>query len=301
MSANSQENRESVAAVEMDSGLDVEDVDYDSEQSQRQCSFFQSFRMRDYMRLEKGFTMSDAKDILIKVKDNLKPGLTVSLVSMPLSLSLSVAAKGTPLMGVITAAWAGMFAALFSSSNYNIVGPTGALSGLLANYAQQYDDVSVLPYLAIVSGLITMLIYALKWQKYIMFIPSSVIHGFTIGVAFIIGLNQLNSAFGLKDLESHEAFRDNVWESLTHLADTDWVNLLIFVGVTAVYLLLIHKWPKAPWAILIAVLGIILGIVQEKISGFPKLETLLSKYPEMDQGAGYMVQFPAFNKKFISF
>jgi hypothetical protein len=110
MSANSQENRESVAAVEMDSGLDVEDVDYDSEQSQRQCSFFQSLyvstcsllflvptlisvslsctfsRMRDYMRLEKGFTMSDAKDILIKVKDNLKPGLTVSLVSMPLSV-----------------------------------------------------------------------------------------------------------------------------------------------------------------------------------------------------------------------
>ena len=41
-------------------------------------------------------------------------------------------------MGVVTAAWAGLFAALFSSSNYNIVGPTGALSGLLANYAQLY-------------------------------------------------------------------------------------------------------------------------------------------------------------------
>jgi SulP family sulfate permease len=258
--------------------------------------------MKDYMRLERGFTMADAKDILIKAKDNLKPGLTVSLVSVPLSLSLSVAAKGTPLMGVITAAWAGLFAALFSSSNYNIVGPTGALSGLLANYAQLYDT-TVLPYLAIVSGLITLIIYGLKWQKYIMFIPSSVIHGFTIGVAFIIGLNQLNSAFGLKGLESHEAFRDNVWESLKHLGNTDWINFLIFTGVTAVYLLLIHKWPKAPWAILIAVLGIVLGIVQEKISGFHKLETLLSKYPEMDKGAGYMVVFPfaKFDKKYLTF
>ncbi len=41
-------------------------------------------------------------------------------------------------MGVITAAWAGLFASFFGSSNYNIVGPTGALSGLLANYAQMY-------------------------------------------------------------------------------------------------------------------------------------------------------------------
>lgn len=43
-------------------------------------------------------------------------------------------------MGVITAAWAGLLAALFSSSDYNIVGPTGALSGLLANYAQMYPE-----------------------------------------------------------------------------------------------------------------------------------------------------------------
>lgn len=68
------------------------------------------------------------------IKKNLKSGLTVSLISIPLSISLAVASGVTPLIGIITAIWAGLFAALFGGSNFNIVGPTGALSGIIAAY-----------------------------------------------------------------------------------------------------------------------------------------------------------------------
>ena len=64
------------------------------------------------------------------IKRNWKSGITVSLVSIPLSISLAVAANSTPIMGIITAFWAGLIASILGGSNYNIVGPTEALKTL---------------------------------------------------------------------------------------------------------------------------------------------------------------------------
>ena len=75
------------------------------------------------------------QSIVSKIKANWQSGLTVSLVSIPLSVSLAVASNSTPTAGIITAIWAGLMTSLFGGSNYNIVGPTGALSGILAAYA----------------------------------------------------------------------------------------------------------------------------------------------------------------------
>ena len=61
---------------------------------------------------------------------NMKPGITVSLVSLPLSISLAIAADATPVQGIITAAWAGLVASVMGGSHYNIVGPTGAWRGV---------------------------------------------------------------------------------------------------------------------------------------------------------------------------
>ncbi len=56
---------------------------------------------------------------------NLKSGITVALVSLPLSISLAIAADATPVQGIITACWAGLVSAIAGGSHYNIVGPTG--------------------------------------------------------------------------------------------------------------------------------------------------------------------------------
>lgn len=51
--------------------------------------------------------------------------MTVALVSLPLSISLAIAADATPVQGIITACWAGLISAITGGSHYNIVGPTG--------------------------------------------------------------------------------------------------------------------------------------------------------------------------------
>jgi SulP family sulfate permease len=61
-----------------------------------------------------------------EIAANAKSGATVALVSLPLSISLAIAADASPVQGIITACWAGLVSAIAGGSHYNIVGPTGA-------------------------------------------------------------------------------------------------------------------------------------------------------------------------------
>jgi MFS superfamily sulfate permease-like transporter len=56
--------------------------------------------------------------------------------------------------------------------------------------------------------------------------------GFTVGVAFIISLNQLNFAMGLCKLPGHLHFIDNVVENLSHIPQAQWqVGCACFFGL----------------------------------------------------------------------
>ncbi|MEK7643893.1 MAG: SulP family inorganic anion transporter [Patescibacteria group bacterium] len=229
--------------------------------------------------------------ILNNIKSNWSAGLTVSLVSLPLSISLAVAANATPIMGVITAIWAGLFAAIFGGSHYNVVGPTGALSGILAMYAVIHG-VGILPVLAVLGGILILFCYFFRFDRYIIFIPSSVIHGFTLGVAFIIGLNQFNFATGLQGLPVHERFGENIWESLKHFSLSQPSALIIFtIGLVLLFIFLKIK-SRIPGPIAVAILGIILGYLNAKgMVDFP-LQTLFTKFGDIESSLFHFSPVP---------
>lgn len=215
------------------------------------------------------------------IKNNLKSGLTVSLISIPLSVSLAVASGATPMIGIITAIWAGLIAAIFGGSNFNIVGPTGALSGIIATYVILYG-IGGLPVLSIIVGVFILLAYFLKLERYLILIPSSVIHGFTLGVAFIIGLGQLNFALGLQNLVKHESFLSNLLESFKHINQTSLISLFLFF-IFLVGLILFKKFtPKMPGAIILAPVGILIGYLSE-INKIPfYVQTLGGKFGDIN-------------------
>lgn len=197
-----------------------------------------------------------------RLKTNWKSGLTVSLVSIPLSISLAVASGVGPVAGIITAIWAGLVASFLAGSNYNIVGPTGALSGLIAAFVLSHgmEGVSML---ALMSGVLILVAYFLRLERYLIFIPSSVIHGFTLGVAFIIAFTQSNSALGLKGLPSHERFFDNVLESFAHLGVASWQAFALFTFFLVALFVLRKLVAKVPGAILLSPIGIVLGYLSQ--------------------------------------
>ena len=215
-----------------------------------------------------------------RIQQNLRSGLTVSLISIPLSVSLAVASNATPLIGIITAIWAGLIAAIFGGSNFNIIGPTGALSGVIATYVL-VNGIASLPMLTIATGVIILLAYIFKLERFLILIPSSVIHGFTLGVAFIIGLNQLNSALGLTGLAMHETFFANLIESLKNIYLISWPTFTTFAAFLAA-LFVLKKFVKAiPGAILLAPIGIILGILGENHTIALDLITLGNRFGDI--------------------
>lgn len=196
--------------------------------------------------------------ILARLRENWRSGITVGLVSIPLSVSLAVASQATPTMGIITAIWAGLFAALFGGSKFNIVGPTGALSGLLAAYAFTHGA-AALPMLALVVGALVLIAWALKLERWLIFIPGSAIHGFTLGVAFIISLNQLDYALGLVGVPKHEKFIENVVESLMHIGQAAWPSVILFLLSIGLLFLFLKKLPKIPGVIVLTPVAVLLG------------------------------------------
>lgn len=118
------------------------------------------------------------------LKENWKSALSVSLINIPLSISLAVASLGNgsdaaPLIGILTAVWAGAFAAVFASSNFNVYGPAGALSGILLAFSLQAGPQYV-PILAIATGIAVLVVWALKLTRYITLIPGAALHGFLL-------------------------------------------------------------------------------------------------------------------------
>lgn len=228
--------------------------------------------------------------LLGRMRENWKSGLTVSLVSIPLSVSLAVASQSTPTAGIITAIWAGLMASIFGGSNFNIIGPTGALSGFLATYAIVHGA-HTLPMLALVTGVFVLIAYAFKLEKFLVFVPGSAVHGFTLGVAFIIAFNQFNFALGLSGLPKHEAFIDNLFESFRHIGALNPQILAMFLIFLALMFVILKVIPKIPGAIVLAPIGILIGYVSQKGILPVAVQTLGSRYPDM---APKLFEMPTF-------
>jgi SulP family sulfate permease len=218
------------------------------------------------------------------LKANLRPSSLVALVSLALSIGLGIASGSTPIAGLRTAIWGGIACGLFGSSPFNIIGPAGALSGMLNIYSMKWGA-SMLPWISILSAGFCALFVKLRLAQYCVFMPKSVFEGFTLSVALTIGLKQINYAFGLSGLKSHVEFVDNLWESLVHLNQSQWGSMLLFFPLTAALLLLMKNYPRVPWMVLLPLLTIFFGFFfRDKESGW-FLPTLHTKFGELPNTA----------------
>jgi sulfate permease, SulP family len=225
-----------------------------------------------------------------KIQLNWKSGLTVGLVSIPLAVSLAVASNTTPVAGVITAIWAGLIASILGGSNYNIIGPTGALAGVLIIYTKAYGS-ECLPMLAILTGVFIFVAYLFKLENYLMFIPGSALHGFILGVALIIVLGQLGSILGLPALPAHESLLGNVCESFRNIALIYWPSFITFILFYIGLMLFSFFCPRLPGTIVLAPVGILVGYLCSSNIIPWTVPTLGSKYPGMSAS---LFQLPSF-------
>jgi SulP family sulfate permease len=210
------------------------------------------------------------------VATNWKSGLTVALISVPLSIALSISSGAGPLPGLITGIWATGIAALFCSNNYNIIGAAGALTTVL--FAAQLEAAhglgpAILPLLAIATGLILFVVWLVGASKFLYFIPSSVMYGFAAGVAISIAAGQLFDATGLL-LKRTGSFLGDTWLFAQHIAQINTTAFAVFAISLALILILKRYVKRVPAIIPVAILGIFFGFAEKHF--FPLNLQLLS-------------------------
>lgn len=223
--------------------------------------------------LDYGKSRRIKKSQVQKMEENWRSGITVGLVNLPLCISLAVAGGSTPEVGILSGIWAGIASGIWGGSNYNIVGPTGALSGFLAVCAERYNPGS-LAFVAIFTAVFTFIIKYYSIERYIDLFPTPVNEGFTLGVAFIIFFGQINSFLGIGKIAKIEG--EHQGESLIHkiilnLIHIDQMRPFVFITYLIFFIALMQaiKWkPLIPWMMIVSALGIILGAA---IGSFPTL------------------------------
>ena len=127
---------------------------------------------------------------------DLMAGITVAAVALPLALAFGVSSGATAAAGLVTAIIGGIIISIFSGASFQISGPTGAMTAILVTLASKYGMQGIL-ISCFLAGIILILAGVLKLGRIIYYIPSSVITGFTSGIAIILALGQLDNFFGV--------------------------------------------------------------------------------------------------------
>jgi SulP family sulfate permease len=173
---------------------------------------------------------------------DLVAGITVAVVALPLALGFAISAGVAPAIGVTTAIVAGVVAAVFGGSNFQVTGPTGAMTVVLIPIVARHGA-AALPLVAIIAGLILVLMSLARFGRYVAFIPWPVITGFTNGIAVIIFLQQLPSVLGVAG-EPAESILVSSARTMGAFLESPAYPGIVLAAVTAVTMVVWTRLPR---------------------------------------------------------
>ncbi len=194
-------------------------------------------------------TRTDLADMRRDPRRDLLAGLTVAIVALPLALGFGVSSGLGAEAGLATAVVAGALAALFGGSNLQVSGPTGAMTVVLVPIVGQYGPTGVLT-VGLMAGLMLVALAALRAGKYMQYVPAPVVEGFSLGIACVIGLQQIPNALGVPKPEGDRVLVVT-WRAVEEFArHPNWTAVGFTVAVAAVMLAGARWRPTVPFSIL---------------------------------------------------
>lgn len=172
-------------------------------------------------------------------RKDLLAGITVTAVALPLALAFGVGSGASAASGLITAIIAGVVIGVFSGASFQISGPTGAMTAILITLVAKYG-LNGMFLACFLAGIILVIAGFLKLARIISIIPSSVITGFTSGIAVIIALGQLDNFFGVTSPEAHAITK--VAYYFVGEFNPNWYSVGIGIAVIAIMIIWPKKW-----------------------------------------------------------
>ena len=192
-------------------------------------------------------------------------GITLAAYAIPVSLAYATLAGLQPQVGIYGYLLGGLGYALFGSSRQLAVGPTSAISLMIASSvglmaagdAQRYAQIASLA--AFTVALLALISWALRLSVLVKLISDSILVGFKAGAGLTIGMTQLPSLFGVAG-GGH-----NFFERLVVFVDQigGTKPIVLAVGVAAILALVIggRLLPGRPVALAVVCVSILIATV----------------------------------------
>jgi high affinity sulfate transporter 1 len=192
-------------------------------------------------------------------KRDIIAGITVAFVALPLALAFGVASGMGAGAGLITAIVAGLLAAIFGGSNLQVSGPTGAMTVVLLPIVAEFGAQGVLV-VGFLAGLFLIGLALAGAGSYMQYIPLPVVEGFTLGIAVIIGLQQVPAILGVPG--QGEKVVSIAWSAeLAWLAHPQVLSIAIAIGVAASMLLAVRFRPRLPVSLIAVAVATVVVVV----------------------------------------
>jgi high affinity sulfate transporter 1 len=192
-------------------------------------------------------------------------GVTLAAYAIPVSLAYATLAGLPPEVGIYGYLLGGLGYALLGSSRQLAVGPTSAISLMIAGTvsamadgdAQRYAQIASLA--AFTVGLLCVFAWLLRLSALVKLISDSVLVGFKAGAGLTIAMTQLPSLFGISG-GGHNFF-ERVWSFAGHIGETNFVVLVVAIAAIALLVGGERLLPGRPVALIVVALSILCATI----------------------------------------
>jgi len=222
---------------------------------------------------------SDYRDMARHPLRDLLAGVTVAIVALPLALAFGVASGLGAQAGLTTAIIAGIVAALFGGSRLQVSGPTGAMTVVLVPVVHSFGIGGVLQ-VGLMAGIILLLLASSGVGRAVRFLPTSLIEGFTAGIAVVIALQQVPNLLGVAPSDNEHVI-GLAFDAVVRFAGyPDWLPPVIALSVAAVILAGARLAPSIPLSLIVVAAATAVAVITG--AGIPAIGELPSAMPAPD-------------------
>ncbi|MET7028328.1 SulP family inorganic anion transporter [Sediminicola luteus] len=140
------------------------------------------------------------------LKSDIKSGLVVFLVALPLCLGIALA-SGAPLFsGIISGVVAGIVVGTLSGSQLSVSGPAAGLTAIVLAAIASLGSFEAFLLAGVLAGAIQIILGFIKAGVLSNYLPSNVIEGMLAAIGIIIILSQLPHAVGFDEMHEGDYF-----------------------------------------------------------------------------------------------
>lgn len=186
-------------------------------------------------------------------------GVTLAAYAIPVAMAYALLAGLTPQVGLYCYIGSGAVYALFATSRHLAIGPTAAISVMVASVVGSMaggDPVLFASIASATAGLVALLCFlawALKLSSFVNFISETILTGFKAGAALSIAITQLPKLFGVSGGDGN--FFQRFEFLFRQLPETQPVVLAIGICSLVVLFAGDRFYPRRPFALLVVALS----------------------------------------------